>query len=260
MIEVAGGELHWRMDGPADAPVVMLANSLGTTLGMWDSQVPALTRRFRVLRYDMCGHGASSVPDAPFDIERLGRDAVALLDALELSRVHFCGLSLGGAVGMWLGAHARDRLHKLVLCNTAAAFGPASLWDARIEAVARGGMAAIAEAVLDRWFTAEFRQRDPAAVERVRQMLLTTRPEGYIPACAAVRNADQRANVVDVRAPTLVIAGARDSATPPSEGRWLAEHIAGARYAELPAAHLSNIEATPLFNESVLRFIAGQGE
>jgi 3-oxoadipate enol-lactonase len=255
MLEVVGAELHYRLDGPADAPVVMLANSLGTTLGMWDSQVPALARRFRVLRCDMRGHGASSVPGAPFDIERLARDAVALLDALELSRVHFCGLSLGGVVGMWLGARAPDRLHKLVLCNTAATFGPRSLWDARIKAGARGGMAAIAEAVLDRWFTAGFRQRDPAAVERVRQMLLTTRPEAYIPACAAVRDADQRANVAEVRAPTLVIAGARDAATPPSEAHWLAARIGGARYVELSAAHLSNIEDAPRFNESVLGFI-----
>ncbi|WP_433929936.1 3-oxoadipate enol-lactonase [Sorangium cellulosum] len=256
MIDVAGAKLHHRLDGPADAPVVMLANSLGTALGMWDSQVPALTRHFRVLRYDMRGHGASSVPDEPFDIERLGRDAVALLDALELPRVHFCGLSLGGVVGMWLGAHAPDRLHKLVLCNTAATLGPRSLWNARIKAVARGGMAAIAGAVLDRWFSAGFSQRDPAAVARLRQMLLTTRPEGYIRACAAVRDADQRANVAEVRAPTLVITGARDSATPPSEGHWLAARIAGARYVKLPAAHLSNIEATALFNERVLRFIA----
>ena len=256
LIEVAGAELHYRLDGPADAPVVMLANSLGTTLELWNGQMAALTRHFRVLRYDMRGHGGSSIVAEHFDVERLARDAVGLLDALELSSVHFCGLSLGGVVGMWLGAQAPNRLHKLVLSNTAATLGPRSIWDIRIEAVEAHGMEAIASTVLERWFTPEFRERDRSAVARVRQMLLTIRPEGYILACGAAREADQRANAAVVQVPTLVIAGTHDQATPPSESRWLAEHVSGARYVELQAAHLSNIEAAAAFNETVLRFLA----
>ena len=256
LIEVAGAELHYRLDGPADAPVVMLANSLGTTLEMWDGQMAALTRHFRVLRYDMRGHGGSSVAVEHFDIECLAQDAVGLLDVLELSSVHFCGLSLGGVVGMWLGAQASNRLHKLVLSNTAPTLGPRLIWDLRIAAVERSGMEAIASNVLDRWFTPEFRKRDASAVARVRQMLLAIRPEGYVLACEAARAADQRANAVAVRVPSLVIAGTYDQATLPSEGRWLAEHVSGARYVELPAAHLSNIEAAAAFDDALLGFLA----
>ncbi|HTQ07086.1 MAG TPA: 3-oxoadipate enol-lactonase [Polyangiaceae bacterium] len=255
LIDVDGAALHYRLDGPADAPVVMLANSLGTTLGLWESQMADLLRHFRVLRYDMRGQGGSPMTHAPFDVARLAEDALALIDVLALPRVHFCGLSLGGVVGQWLGARAPQRLGKLALCNTAATLGPRSSWDARIEAVERGGMSAIAGMVLERWFTPEFRRRDAGAVERVRRMLLAATPEYYALACGAARDADQRNGAAEVRAPTLVVAGTHDRATPPSEGRWLAQQIAGARYVELDAAHLSNIEAAAAFNACLLEFL-----
>lgn len=248
-------QLHYRFDGPADAPVVMLSNSLGTDLGLWDGQVAALAKRYRVLRYDMRGHGGSSVPAGPYSVERLGHDVLALLDALDLTQVHFCGLSLGGMVGMWLGTHAAQRLRRLVLCSTATRIGPPDIWAARIAAVEQGGMAAIASSVLERWFTPNFRTRSLAAVERVRDMLLGTKPEGYIAACMAVRDTDQRESVKQVRTPTLVMAGTFDPATPPAEGRTIAQCIPGARYVELPAAHLSNIEAQADFNAALLRFL-----
>jgi 3-oxoadipate enol-lactonase len=257
-IDVPGARLQFRLDGAADAPVAVLSNSLGTTLAMWDGQMAALTRRFRVLRYDVRGHGGSSLSSVPLDIEHLGRDVVALLDALGLERVHFCGLSLGGMVGLWLGAHAPHRLHKLVLSNTAAAMAPRSAWDERIDAVTKGGTAVVAPGVIGRWFTPGFRDREPAAVERVRQMLLTTSPAGYIAACAAVRDMDQRSSVARVRVPTLVIAGRDDVATPPAASRWLALQIPGARLVELPAAHLSNVEAEGLFNERVFEFLSAE--
>lgn len=255
-IDVPGARLHHRVDGAADAPVVVLSNSLGTTLAMWDGQMAALTGHFRVLRYDTRGHGESSLSSMPFDIARLGRDVVALLDGLNLERVHFCGLSLGGMVGLWLGAHVPHRLHRLVLCNTAAVLGPPCAWDERIDAVTKGGSAAVAPTVIGRWFTPAFRQREPAATERVRQMLLATSPEGYSAACAAVRDMDQRSLVRDVRVPTLVVAGSEDLATPPAASRWLVERIPGARLVELRAAHLSNIEAERLFNERVFEFLS----
>lgn len=260
LLEVQGASLRYRLDGPSDAPVLMLANSLGTTLEMWDGQVATFEHHFRVLRYDMRGHGSEALDAKPFDVERLARDALALLDALALSRVHFCGLSLGGVVGMWLGAHEPDRLHKLVLCNTAPTLGAPTLWNARITAVLHGGMAAVAPAVLERWFTAEFRKGEPAVAARMRQMFASISPAGYARACAAARNADQRVGVPSIRPSTLVVAGTHDQATPPSEGRWLAENIDGARYVELPTAHLSNIEATADFNRCVLEFLLARGE
>jgi 3-oxoadipate enol-lactonase len=255
MMDVPGARLYYRLDGAQSAPVVVLANSLGTALSMWDAQVPVLTRYFRVLRYDLRGHGASSLSEEPFGVERLAADVIALLDGLNLGRVHFCGLSLGGMVGLWLGAHAPHRLNRLVLCNTAAQIGSRAFWDARIDMVRMAGTVAIGLTVMGLWFTPAFREREPHAGERLWEMLLETGREGYIAACAAVRDSDLRSSAADVRVPTLVVAGEQDVATPPAEGRWLAERIPGARYLELPAAHLSNIEARTLFNQSVIEFL-----
>jgi 3-oxoadipate enol-lactonase len=259
VIEVAGAELRYRFDGAPEAPVVMLANSLGTTLEMWDDQVAALEPHFRVLRYDMRGHGGRLGPE-PFGVERLARDAWALLDALGLARVHFCGLSLGGVVGMWLGARAPERLDKLALCNTAATLGAATLWNARIAKLESGGMEAIASSVLERWFTAGFREREPERFARLQRMLLAMPPAGYARACAAARDADLRTDVQRVRPRSLVLSGSHDQATPPAEGRWLATNLPRARYAELPVAHLSNIEAPAAFNQLVLDFLTAPGE
>lgn len=175
--------LFHRLEGADDAPVVVLSSSLGTHHGMWDAQVPAVTRRFRVLRYDTRGHGRSEVPRGPYTLAELGGDVLELIDALGLSRVHFCGLSLGGMTGMWLAAHAPQRIGRLVVANTSSYAGSPELWNARIQAVTRGGMAAVTEAILERWFTPEFRAAMPGEIEKIRQMLLTTSPEGYI-ACA----------------------------------------------------------------------------
>lgn len=254
-IDVDGGRIHYRFDGPADVPVLVLSNSLGTDLAVWDPQVPSFARQFRVLRYDSRGHGVSAVTSGPYTIERLGRDVVGLLDGLGIARAHFCGLSLGGMVGMWLAVNVPERIEKLVLCNTAALIGPPEIWNARIDAVREGGMAVISAAVLGRWFTPSFAGRASGAVERMRQMLVATPPEGYVACCAAVRDMDQRDALTSVRASTLVIAGSGDVATPSADGRFLAERIPGARYVELDAAHLSNIEAAERFTDVVMKFL-----
>ncbi len=254
-VEIDGARIHYRFDGPAGAPVVMLANSLGADLSMWDRQIEALARSFRVLRYDARGHGASSVTPGPYDIDRLGRDAVGLLDALAVERSHFCGLSLGGIVGMWLGSHAPGRLRTLALCNTAACIGPPELWNTRIDRVRAGGMAAIAQGVIERWFTPAFRAREPDTAAAMRGMLERAPVAGYVACCEAVRDTDQREAVARIQLPVLVIAGAHDAATPAADGRFLADRIPAARYVELDAAHLSNVEATPAFNAALLAFL-----
>jgi 3-oxoadipate enol-lactonase len=237
---------------------LVLANSLGTAVALWDRQLAAFAARFHVVRFDMRGHGASSVSSERVDVERLARDVIALLDSRRIARAHFCGLSLGGMVGLWLGAHAPERLNRLVLCNTAAVIGPRSAWDERIRAVENGGTGAIASTVLGRWFTPAFQERAPEVVDYAKRMLLATNPKGYVAACEAVRDMDLREAAQHVRVPTLIVAGAEDRVTPPADGRWLAERIAAARYAELPAAHLSNIEAAELFDASVLRFLSNE--
>jgi 3-oxoadipate enol-lactonase len=257
-VDVDGGRLHYRFDGAADAPVLMLSNSLGTDLSMWDAQMPSLSRHFRVLRYDSRGHGQSTVIAGPYTLEQLAGDALSLLDSLNIERVRFCGLSMGGMVGMWLAVHAPERIDRLVLSNTAALIGPPELWNTRIETVRGGGMQAVTEAVIGRWFNQAFTARAPQAVEVIRRMLLDTPAEGYTACCAAIRDMDQRDTVARIEAPTLVIAGTHDVSTTPANARFLVERIAGARYVELDAAHLSNIGASEQFTDTVLKFLIDQ--
>jgi 3-oxoadipate enol-lactonase len=256
---VKAGDLsaHYTLTGAEGAPVLVLSHSLGASLSMWDEQMPALERQFRVLRYDTRGHGRTAVTPAPYTLDLLAGDLLRMLDALQIGRVHFCGLSVGGLIGLWLGAHAGERLDKLVLCNTAARIGSVETWNARMDAVRAGGVAAISEAVMERWFTEGFRRQQPAAVARVRAMVEATPPEGYLGCCAAIRDADVRADLARVTAPTLVIAGTWDPATPPEQGLALSESITGALYVELPAAHLSNVEAADDFTRELIAFLAG---
>jgi 3-oxoadipate enol-lactonase len=247
--------LHYRFDGNAAAPLLILSNSLGTDLTMWEPQMAALTREFRVLRYDTRGHGASQVTSGPYTIAQLGTDVTALLDHLGLKRGHFCGVSMGGMTGMWLGVHAPDRLRRLVLANTAARIPSAETWNARIERVNADGMQAIVDAVLARWFTPRFMADEPATLAKIRATLQATPAAGYVACCAAVRDQDQRDAIHDIAARTLVIAGTHDVATPPADSRYLAERIPGARMVELDGAHLSNIEAASAFNEALVTFL-----
>lgn len=256
-VDIERVKLNCRIDGPADAPVVVLSNSLGTNLEMWDAQMPSLSARLRILRYDQRGHGASEATPAPYAFDTLGRDVLVLLDALKIKRAHFCGVSMGGGTGMWLAAHAPERIDRLVLANTAAKFGTREAWNARIDAVRKGGLAAIADGVLERWFTPGFRARAADTVQRMRDMLAATPVEGYLGCCAAVRDVDLRNAIGRISAPTLVIVGAHDVSTPAAEGRALAERIRGARVVELDAAHISNVEAAERFTTEVLGFLSG---
>lgn len=254
-LETGDLRVHYALTGAPNAPAVVLSNSLGTNFSMWNPQVPALERAFRVLRYDTRGHGQTRATPGPYTIEQLAGDVLRLLDALRLDRVHFCGLSMGGMIGMWLGVHAEKRLRKLVLCNTAARIGTAEIWNSRIENVRKAGMKAITPAVIERWFTPEFRADSADAVAPVQGMLENTRPEGYIACCQAIRDMDQRGAISAIRVPTLVIAGGKDPATPPAEGRFIAGQIGGASYAELDTAHLSNLEAPAKFTAELINFL-----
>ena len=248
--------IHYTLTGPESAPVLVLSNSLGTNFSMWDPQLPDFSSRFRLLRYDTRGHGNSSVPPGPYNIELLANDLLRLLDALSLSRVNFCGLSMGGQTGIWLGLHAPHRLHKLVLCNTAAKIGVHDAWNARITTVLSGGMKEVAQAVVSRWFTPAFQAAHPEIIASALKSLESTNPQGYAACCAAVRDFDIRNELDAIKIPTLVITGAHDPATPPADGRFLAEKIPGARCVELNAAHLSNIEDAARFTSEVTTFLS----
>jgi 3-oxoadipate enol-lactonase len=255
-VEAGGLSVHYALGGPPEAPLVVFSHSIGANLSMWDPQVAALEQRFRVLRYDTRGHGLTTVTSGPCTLDQLAADVLGLLDALGQERAQFCGLSLGGLIGMRLFRRAAHRIDKLVLCNTAARIGTTDGWNARIESVRRQGMTGVAAQVVERWFSPEFRARHPETVAAGLNMLETTPPEGYMAACAALRDADERASLPGILVPTLVVAGSRDPATPAAEGRLLAEAIPGAEYVELPAAHLSNLEAAERFTGELLRFLA----
>ena len=248
--------MHYGMTGPADAPVVMLSNSLGTNLAMWDAQVPELSQKFRLLRYDKRGHGQSEVPAGPYTVEMLGQDVLGLLDFLRIETVHFCGLSIGGQTGIWLGVNAPQRLQSLTLSNTAAQIGTLEVWNERIDAVRENGTASVAGAVMERWLTSDFRANHSAEVRRIQQMLETTNPEGYVGCCSAVRDFDYRDKVAAITTRTLVITGSQDQSTPAADGRWMANQISGSRHIDLRAAHLSNIEAARPFTEGLVHFLA----
>ncbi|MGA8220925.1 MAG: 3-oxoadipate enol-lactonase [Candidatus Acidiferrales bacterium] len=257
-VEVNGARVHCLFDdppGPTRAPILVFSNSLGTNFSMWDPQIPALSAHFRILRYDTRGHGQTSVTPGPYTITQLGRDVVALLDAFNIGRAHFCGLSMGGGIGMWLGIFAADRIKRLVLCDTAAKIGTTDVWNTRIEIVRKGGTAAVVDGLTQRWFSPAFISSAPDQVERTRQMILSTSPEGYMANCAAIRDMDQRETISRIPVPTLVIAGTKDPVTTPADARFIVERIPGARYAELDAAHLSNIEAPGPFTETLLQFL-----
>jgi 3-oxoadipate enol-lactonase len=254
-LETATGAFRVEIEGPADAPVLMLSNSLGTNLHMWDPQTPALTKRFRVVRYDSRGHGGSVADAGPYSIASLSRDALAIMDSLGLKKANWLGLSLGGMVGQWLLSHTPERIERAVLANTSSHIPDPRAYNSRVVIVQKHGMAAVTQAVVERWFTPEFQNRDPAAVERVAQMLRTTPPQGYAAACAAVRDMDQRETVRRAKAPVLVIAGSRDPATPAILGQGIAASIPNAKYVELDAAHLSNVEQPEAFTAAVMQFL-----
>lgn len=255
-IETNGARLRYRLEGKPGAPMIVFSNSLGTNLSMWDPQVAALRQDLRILRYDTRGHGLSSVPAGAYTQEQLGRDVLALMDALEIRCANFCGLSMGGQAGIWLGANAPDRFARLVLCDTAAHIGNPEVWNTRAATIRAGGMPSIVDATIGRWFTQRFIARAPQEIDWIRGMILDTPPQGYIACCEAIRDTDLTADAARVSAPTLVISGTHDPATPPAQGRELTSMIRGARYLELDASHLSNIEAEAQFTAAVREFLS----
>lgn len=253
-----GCTIHIEVEGPEGAPVLMLSNSLGTNLHMWDDQVGPFTRHFRLVRYDRRGHGRSGVPRGPYTMERLGRDVLAVLDNLGLAKINWCGLSMGGMVGMWLGANAADRIDKLILSNTAAYFPDRSVWDARLKMVRDKGLAGIVDANMERWFTKDFRERSPQAMAKMREMFLGTKVDGYVGCSEAIRDMDHRPLLSKITVPTLVIAGKYDPATTLAAGEFIKEHVPGAQIAVLGAAHISNLEQPQLYAATALKFLLGK--
>jgi len=253
----AGGIRHYyRLEGQDSKPVIVFSHSLGCDHSLWDAQAAALTPYFRVLRYDTRGHGATDAPPGDYRIEMLAQDLLAIVDTLAVREFAFCGLSLGGMIGQWLGANAGDRLSALILANTSSRFPDPSLMEARRRAVLEQGTAGIADTVMSRFFTPESLAADLPAAANIRRVMLSTDPAGYAGCCAAVRDMDQSSLLAKIRTPTLIIVGDRDVSTPwAGHGEVLAAGIAGSRVARFATAHLSNLERPRSFNAALLQFL-----
>ncbi len=244
--------LFYRVEGPADAPPLILSNSLGTDHMMWQPQMAALGRQFRVIRYDQRGHGASDAFHNQYTLAELGRDVLAIADVLALGKFAFCGLSMGGLTGQWLGVNAPERITGLALANTSAYFPPAEMWQERIDKVSSEGMASLSGLTLERFFTKRFHQAQPATIAQFRHVFEHMEPAGYIGCCAALRDADMRGELKRISAPTLVISGEHDPSTPPERGEFICGEIAGADHIVLDAAHVSNIEQPAAFAQALV--------
>lgn len=248
--------LHYCVDDEDETkPWLTFCNSLGTDLHMWDEQIADLARDFRILRYDRRGHGLSTAPQPPYALADLGRDLVALWDRLGIARTHLCGLSIGGLTAQWIGVHAPQRLDRLIVCATAARIGTAQSWQDRIDTVAASGLAPLAEATAERWFTPAFRAAQPGRVVEILTTFVATSVPGYVGCCAALADADLTGDLDRIRIPVLAIAGADDPVCPPADLAAIAAGVADGRMLTLPGRHILNVESAAAFNAAVRSFL-----
>lgn len=253
------GTFRVCIDGDAAAPPLILSNSLGTTLEMWDPQVKALSRQHRLIRYDTRGHGGSPVTPGPYSFEDLGLDVLAVLDALDIGQAAFCGISMGGHTGLWLGIHAGQRFKGIAVCNSAARIGSAQGWLERAAMVRAGGpsaLRALAESSPSRWFSGGYVQSHPAEVQLAQSWIAGLAPPGYAACCEALAASDLRDGLHRITTPTLLLAGTVDPVTTVADAQAMQAAITGAGLAVLPASHLSNLESPQAFNQAILEFLA----
>ncbi|KQZ46741.1 3-oxoadipate enol-lactonase [Rhizobium sp. Root149] len=252
-LDLGTHRLRYRLAGET-GPWLLFSNSLGTNLSMWDAQIADLSHEFRILRYDTRGHGESSAPRAPYTLAELGGDILALLDALDIDRANFCGISLGGLTGQWLGINAADRLDRIVLCATAARIGSAESWNARIVTVKEKGLSVLREATLERWFTPQYYLAEQDKVDRLLESLISTAEEGYIGCCSALAAADFHDNLPAIYHNVLCISGDNDPVCPPSELQQIAASVQNGQHSTLPGKHIVNVESAKSFNKVVRDF------
>lgn len=250
-----GCPINVEVEGRDSGPVLMLSNSLGTDLHMWDDQAAEFGKHFRLVRWDRRGHGKSGTTRGPYSFGLFGKDIVKILNALKIQKVNWCGLSMGGMDGQWLGANAADRVEKLVLANTNFYYADKTPWADRIKIVREHGLAHIVDMNMERWFTKGFRERNPNAIARMTKMFLSSNLDGYIGCVEAVRDMDLRESNPRITTPTLVIVGKHDPATPPAAGEHIAKTVKNGKLAALDAAHISNVEQPKAFTEAALNFL-----
>jgi len=248
---------NYKIQGTPNSPVLVFSNSLGSDMGMWDELVPYLLPYFRVLRYDTRGHGGSAVPEGEYTIAQLGQDVINLLDDLNIDKVYFCGLSMGGLIGQWLGIHRPERLHKLIISNTDSKIGNDERWNDRIKTISTEGMGGIVEATLEKWFTDAFRKENPKRVHETKKVFLANDPQGYCGCCAAIRDADFREEIQKITLETLVITGDEDEVTNVVQAKTMADVIVNSQLKLFPARHLMSTELPEQYAETLIDFSIG---
>lgn len=249
---------NYKITGTPNSPVLVLSNSLGADLGMWDELIPFLAPYFRVLQYDTRGHGRSEVTETPYSIDLLGNDVIDLLNELKLEKIYFCGLSMGGLIGQWLGIHHPDRIIKLILSNTDAKIGTVENWNERINTITKDGIQAIVDGTMERWFTDDFRAKNPNRITEIKSVFTANNTLGYTNSCAAVRDADFREELSKISAKTLVITGDEDVVTNIEQAKILVNAIPNASLEVLQARHLSSTELPQTYAEILINFIVGE--
>ena len=258
-LDTRNGRFRVAMRGAEDAPVMLLSNSLGTTLEMWEGQLAVFSATHRVVCYDTRGHGGSPVTPGPYSFDQLGDDVLAIMDAMEVERAMFCGVSMGGHTGLWLGANAPERFSGIAVCNSAARIGTREAWQERAAAVRRDGkqgMKALAASAPERWFSASFIAAEPRIVEQAQQWIAGIDPEGYAACCEALGDSDLRDQLARISVPTLMLAGEHDPVTTVAQAQEMAKAVSRSQLAIVPASHLSNLEAPQAFNEALAQFAA----
>lgn len=252
------GTFRVAVRGADDAPALLFSNSLGTTLEMWEGQLAAFSATHKVVCYDTRGHGGSPVTEGPYRFSELGDDVLAVMDALHIDRAAFCGISMGGHTGLWLGVHAGERFSGIAVCNSAARIGTEQAWAERAAAVRNGGAAAMKELAAsapERWFTSDFVSAQPAVVAAAQGMIESIDPEGYAACCEALAVSDLHPELGRIATPTLLLAGESDPVTTVADAQAMHNAIAGSSLASVPASHLSNLEAPQAFNQALARFL-----
>ena len=250
--------MNYKLEGTPNSPVLIFSNSLGSTMDMWEELVPYLLPYFRVLRYDTRGHGGSYVDPEPYSIDLLGNDVIELMDRLQIEKAYFCGLSMGGLIGQWLGLNKPERFHKIILSNTGAKIGTSERWNARIKTITEQGMESIVDDTIERWFTDNFKTEHARRVDQTRSMFLSSHVTGYCNCCAAIREADFRETLTSMKVETLVITGNEDPVTNVEQAEFLVNQIPNARLKILPARHLASTELPKEYAEVLIDFIVGE--
>lgn len=254
-LDLSSHRMHFRVDGPQDAPALIFCNSLGTTLHMWDSQIEALTNDFKVVRYDRRGHGLSTTSEASFTMADLGQDVLALMDHLQIQQAHFCGLSIGGLVGQWLGTEAENRLLSLTVCATAAKIGTDEGWVQRAKEVRATGLAPLLEGTLERWFNPDFITKNAELVQFILDEFAQNSSEGYAQCCEALAQADFRSELHKVSIPTLCVSGVQDPVCSAADLDFIANHVKQGTHTAIAGRHICNVESAREFNQLLLSFL-----